>query len=53
MNDEIYELIDKLESKFGEDSDEAAEAGCTLNQIFSDLQQLKCDLKSLLNQPTN
>jgi hypothetical protein len=50
---EIYELLDQVESKYGEDSDEVAEAGYTLNQASSELQQLKQDLKALLDTPTS
>lgn len=52
MNDEIYELIDKVEQKYGEDSDEATDANDTFSQAMSELRQLKADLNALL-KPTH
>ena len=48
MDDEIYEMFDKVELKYGEDSDEAAEASYTINQISSELRKLKEDLRARL-----
>jgi len=53
MDDEMYEMLDKVELKYGEDSDEAAEAGFTINQISSELRELKENLRALLKAPNS
>jgi hypothetical protein len=49
MRDEIYNLIAKVENKYGEDSDEAADVNDSLSMIASETNNLRDKLRDLLD----